>query len=69
MDVKNYHTRVCDAELQEQLEASGAVLIEGAKWCGKTYTARHAAQSALFMQDRDQSKLMCIVLTEFMLYL
>lgn len=56
MDVKNYHSRVCDAELQEQLEASGAVLIEGAKWCGKTYTARNAAQSALFMQDRDQSK-------------
>ncbi len=56
MVVKDYKPRVCDAELQEQLEASGAVLIEGAKWCGKTYTARNAAASALFMQDRDQSK-------------
>lgn len=56
MEVKNYKSRICDIELQEQLEASGAVLIEGAKWCGKTYTARKAAQSALFMQDRDNSK-------------
>ena len=56
MKVKGYRERVCDAELQEQLEASGAVLIEGAKWCGKTYAARHAAASALFMQDRNQSK-------------
>lgn len=56
MNIKDYKPRICDMELQEQLEASGAVLIEGAKWCGKTYTARHAAQSALFMQDRDNSK-------------
>ena len=56
MEVKGYKSRVCDNELQEQLEASGAVLVEGAKWCGKTYTARHAAGSALYMQDRDNSK-------------
>ena len=56
MEIKDYKPRVCDAELQEQLEASGAVLIEGAKWCGKTYTARNAAASVLFMQDRDQSQ-------------
>ncbi|MBQ8100364.1 MAG: AAA family ATPase, partial [Paludibacteraceae bacterium] len=56
MDIQGYRDRVCDAELQEQLEASGAILIEGAKWCGKTYAARHAAQSALFMQDRNMSK-------------
>ena len=56
MNVRDYKLRICDAELQEQLEASGAVLIEGAKWCGKTYTARHAANSALYMQDRDNSK-------------
>lgn len=42
MEVKDYKPRVCDVELQEQLEASGAVVIEGAKWCGKTYTARYA---------------------------
>lgn len=56
MDIQGYRERVCDRELQEQLEASGAVLIEGAKWCGKTYAGRHAAQSALYMQDRNRSK-------------
>ena len=56
MEVKGYKSRVCDKELQEQLEASGAVLVEGAKWCGKTYTSRHAAGSAIYMQDRDNSK-------------
>ena len=55
MEIKDYKARVCDLELQDQLKASGAVLIEGAKWCGKTYTARKASESALFMQDRDES--------------
>ena len=34
----------------------GAVLIEGAKWCGKTSTAAHAAQSSLYMQDPDYAR-------------
>lgn len=55
MKLQDYKPRVCDKELSEQLEAAGAVLIEGAKWCGKTYTGRNAANSVLFMQDRDQS--------------
>ena len=32
MEVKDYKPRVCDVELQEQLDASGAVVIEEAKW-------------------------------------
>ena len=48
MKVLGYQNRVADAELQEQLEASGAVLIEGAKWCGKTTTGLYVAQSAIF---------------------
>lgn len=55
MEIKGYLPRICDGELAAKLESSGAVLIEGAKWCGKTFTARRAAQSAVFMQDRDQS--------------
>ena len=47
--------RVCDAELQTALQSSGAVLIEGAKWCGKTSTAGNAAHSVLFMQDPDKA--------------
>lgn len=55
MKIKGYMSRVCDRELEEQLASSGAVLIEGAKWCGKTFTARNASNSVLFMQDRDKS--------------
>jgi len=55
MEISGYKNRVCDSELQDQLESSGAVVIEGVKWCGKTFTARKAAQSALYMQDRDKS--------------
>lgn len=55
MKVLGYQNRVADAELQELLEASGAVLIEGAKWCGKTTTGLYVAQSAIFMQDEDNA--------------
>ena len=51
----NYSQRLCDIELQKALEASGAVLIEGAKWCGKTSTASNAAKSTLYMQDPDNA--------------
>lgn len=54
-DTQKYLSRLCDMELQKSLESSGAVLIEGAKWCGKTSTASHAAKSALYMQDPDQA--------------
>ena len=55
MEVENYKKRIADIELQEQLEASGAVLIEGAKWCGKTTTGLHQANSAVFLQDEDKA--------------
>ena len=55
MNGKAYMTRLCDAELQLALQSSGAVLIEGAKWCGKTSTASNASRSELFMQDPDHA--------------
>ncbi len=53
MSNKSYLPRLCDRELQEALQSSGAVLIEGAKWCGKTRTASMVSQSILYMQDPD----------------
>ena len=50
-----YKERVADIMLSEQLEAAGAVLIQGPKWCGKTTTARQQAASVLNM---DQPKMM-----------
>ena len=47
--------RIADRVLQERLAASGAVLIEGPKWCGKTRTALENSKSHLFMQDPDKA--------------
>lgn len=51
----NYTARICDKMVAERLATSGAVLIEGPKWCGKTWTGQHAAKSTLFMQDPDKN--------------
>lgn len=51
--MKQYKKRIADQILQLKLEGKGAVLIEGAKWCGKTTTAKQVAQSVVSMQDQD----------------
>lgn len=51
----NYLPRLCDQELQSALQSSGATLIEGAKWCGKTSTASNVAKSVLYLQDPDNT--------------
>jgi predicted AAA+ superfamily ATPase len=56
MSGEPYLARVADAVLDRALEASGAVLIEGPKWCGKTRTAEHRAASAVFLQDPDRAE-------------
>lgn len=54
MDNKYYKTRICDAILTKKLRTTGAVLITGPKWCGKTWTGLNAANSVLYMQDADK---------------
>ena len=51
MKKNEYYNRLIDEELLFQLSASGAVLIEGAKWCGKTSSGEHCAKSVIYMQD------------------
>lgn len=46
-----YKPRIADKLLKAQLEASGAVLIQGPKWCGKTTTAEQIANSTIYMDD------------------
>ena len=48
-----YIKRISDTELQRKLEASGAVLIRGAKACGKTESAKQLAKSIIHI-DRDE---------------
>lgn len=49
-----YFPRVVDKELALRLEAFGATLIVGPKWCGKTTTGEQQAKSILRMQDPDR---------------
>jgi predicted AAA+ superfamily ATPase len=56
MEMKEYYPRICDRVLQYKLKISGAVLIVGAKWCGKTETALQSANSVLFIQESPQHK-------------
>jgi len=49
-----YLRRIADNVLQDNLDASGTVLIEGPKWCGKTTTASQRAKSSISLQDVDK---------------
>lgn len=50
----NYRNRIADKIVRENLEAAGAILIQGPKWCGKTTTAEQIAASKLYMNDPDE---------------
>ena len=52
--MSDYRPRIADQLLSESLEAFGAVLVQGAKWCGKTTTSVHQANSVLYMDDPNQ---------------
>ena len=54
--MNTYKTRLADVILQKKLASSGAVLIEGAKGCGKTTTASQVAKSILYMQNPASKK-------------
>lgn len=49
--MKKYFSRVLDDVLAEELAGVGAVLVQGAKWCGKTTTCEQLAKSKLYMND------------------
>lgn len=54
--MKEYLPRIADKLLEERLDAKGAVLIEGPKWCGKTTTAKQQAKSFISMDRPDMTK-------------
>ena len=53
--MKQYQNRIVDKLLQFKLSSKGAVLIKGAKWCGKTTTAKQFARSIVSMQDQEEN--------------
>ena len=50
---KEYLPRIADEVLKDCLDSSGAVLITGPKWCGKSTTAEQVAKSVVYMQNKN----------------
>ena len=51
--MKNYKKRIIDGLLAKKLQAKGAILIEGPKWCGKTTSAAEMAASKILLSKPD----------------
>lgn len=49
--MNKYRKRIADVLLAEKLSYMGAVLVQGAKWCGKTTTSEQLAKSVFYMGD------------------
>ena len=54
--MKKYKKRIADNILQKKLKGKGAVLIEGAKWCGKTTTAEQISNSIIYVSDPEKTE-------------
>ncbi|MFT0294361.1 ATP-binding protein [Bacteroides thetaiotaomicron] len=54
--LNKYRQRIADRLLKRKLAGKGAVLLEGAKWCGKTTTAEQIAQSVLYMSESGKTE-------------
>lgn len=52
-----YRPRIVDAELASRLRATGAVVVEGPKACGKTATARQIAASEVLLDVDENARL------------
>jgi hypothetical protein len=52
---KGYKKRLIDDKIDDYLKIFGAISIEGAKWCGKTWTAKNHANSAIFLDDSTEN--------------
>lgn len=51
-----YYPRIIDEKIRQSMAVTGAVVIEGPKWCGKTTTAEQFAKSKLYLADPDKIK-------------
>ena len=49
--MSTYKKRIIDKVIDRRLKNKGAILIEGAKWCGKTTCAEQQAASVLYLSD------------------
>lgn len=54
--MKEYKKRIADEVIKKKLRGKGAVLVEGAKWCGKTTTSEELSESVLYMSKPENIK-------------
>ena len=50
-----YKKRIIDSEIQSMLQISGAICIEGPKWCGKTWTSSYHSNSEFLVGAADNN--------------
>lgn len=50
-DKSEYRRRIIDTTIETYLEVSGAICIEGPKWCGKTWTSAFHSNSEFLVGD------------------
>ena len=48
---REYKKRIVDSVIKEYLKISGAVCVEGPKWCGKTWTSSYHSNSEFLVGD------------------
>ena len=51
VDKTEYRRRIIDKTIETYLEVSGAICIEGPKWCGKTWTSAYHSNSEFLVGD------------------
>lgn len=51
MNIENYKPRIIDKKIEEYLQVVGAICVEGAKWCGKTWTSTYHCNSRIMIGD------------------
>ena len=49
--MKGYRLRILDGIVSRKLQSKGAILIEGPKWCGKTWTSSFHSRSEIYLGD------------------
>lgn len=51
MENLNYKSRIIDEKIKTYLNTFGAILIEGPKWCGKTWSAKNICSSEFLLAN------------------
>lgn len=57
---KEYKNRLIDDKIKKYLGIFGAILIEGPKWCGKTWTALNNSNSVTYLTEKSVRNLALI---------